>query len=414
MSSNHPSNDVTCQRVAILPGYVKADSRNLPKVDPLMIADYYQRLCNPAMKHVKLKRSVGEDYGDDAVGYVQLQRKDGMCEITARITPEHRVTTKPYRVVAVINKKEEEILEVKCQDSAAAQGPCKHAAAFVGWLLRLSGEKSVTSVKSYCNKARLSNVTIETKSTSLASLKKKAKRSSAAVQDIGEQFFREVLALPSQSGLIYDYYGNNPQHLELFGIDQLLQAFYKEQTGVLTSDGFLQFCKVKMTSDICKLIEKETVAQSKSSLWHALRFARITASKAYSVATAVQSNSQLVMSIIGATKLKDTAAMQRGRELEPKVLLELEKQIGCIKQSGVIFYRDLPVLGASPDGITSDGMAIVEVKCPTSEKSFRRYIKKDGTPAAKQVAQVQMLMHMARKNTAISVLRTLTSNTTSM
>ncbi|KAK3883296.1 hypothetical protein Pcinc_012333 [Petrolisthes cinctipes] len=158
MASNHPSNDVTCQRVAILPGYVKADSRNLPKVDPLMIADYYQRLCNPPMKHVKLK-------------------------------------------------------------------------------------------------------------------------------------------------------------------------------------------------------------------------------------------SQLVMSIIGATKLKDTAAMQRGRELELKVLLELEKQIGCIKQSGVIFDRDLPVLGASPDGITSNGMAIVEVKCPTSEKSFRRYIKKDGTPAAKHVAQRNTRVH---------------------
>ncbi|KAK3885994.1 hypothetical protein Pcinc_009821 [Petrolisthes cinctipes] len=204
-------------------------------------------------------RPVGEDYGDDAVGYVQLQRKDGMCEIAARITPEYRITTKPYRVVAVINEKEEEILEVKCQDCAAAQVPCKHAAAFVWWLLRRSGEKSVNSVKSYWKKARLSNVTIETKSTSLVSLKEKARRSSAAVQDIGEQFFKEVLALPSQSGLIYDYYGNNPQHLELLGIDQLLQAFYKEQTGVLTSDGFLLFCKVKTTSDICKLIEKETV-----------------------------------------------------------------------------------------------------------------------------------------------------------
>ncbi|KAK3891126.1 hypothetical protein Pcinc_004919 [Petrolisthes cinctipes] len=252
MASNHPSNDVTCQRVAILPGYVKAET------------------------HAIYPKSVGEDYGD-AVGYVQMQRKDGMCEIAARISPEHRVTTKPYRVVAVINEKEEKILEVKCQDCAAAQGPCKHAAAFVGWLLRRSGEKSVTSVKSLWKKARLSNVTVETKSTSLASLKKKARRSSAAVQDIGEQFFREVLALPSQSGLIYDYYGNNLQYLELFGIDQLLQAFYKEQTGVLTSDGFLQFCKVKMTSDICKMIEKETVAQAKSSLWHALRFARVTA-----------------------------------------------------------------------------------------------------------------------------------------
>lgn len=81
-------------------------------------------------------RSVGEDYGDDAIGYVQLQRKDGVSTIAARITPEHRVTTKPYSVVAVINEKEEEIVDVQCQDCAVAQGPCKHAAAFLGWLDR--------------------------------------------------------------------------------------------------------------------------------------------------------------------------------------------------------------------------------------------------------------------------------------
>lgn len=350
-----------------------------------------------------LSRSTGEVYGDDAIGYVQLQRKDEVCEIAARITPEHRVTSKPYSVVAIINERDEEIMNVKCQDCPAAEGPCKHAAAFVGWLDRRSAEKSVTSVISYWKKARLSNVTAESKDTSLENLKNKKRKTNTGVRSMGDEFLRDVLALPSQTGLIYDYLGNYSHgDLEQYGIDQLLQAFHKEHSGVVTSTEFLQFCKVKMTVDVCRMLEKETVAQAKSPFWHALRFARVTASKAYSVSTAsLQSNSALVMSIIGATKLKDTKSMQRGRELEPQVLLELEKQYGSIERSGIIIDRGFPVLGASPDGITADGMAVIEVKCPTSEKSFTRYIKKDGTPAAKHVAQVQMLMHIAKKQKAL-------------
>ena len=37
---------------------MKADPRNLPQVDTLMIIQHYHGLRHPAMKHVKLKRFV--------------------------------------------------------------------------------------------------------------------------------------------------------------------------------------------------------------------------------------------------------------------------------------------------------------------------------------------------------------------
>lgn len=60
---------------------------------------------------------------------------------------------------------------------------------------------------------------------------------------------------------------------------------------------------------------------------------------------------------------KDTVAMERGRKLEGKVLNVVQKKLGRIVQSGFILSPNHPMLGASPDGNTADGQAIVEIKC---------------------------------------------------
>lgn len=54
--------------------------------------------------------------------------------------------------------------------------------------------------------------------------------------------------------------------------------------------------------------------------------------------------------------------MQRGRDLEPHVLKEVESNLN-IK---ILPCSNWPVFGASPDGLTQD--AIIEVKCPTYAK----------------------------------------------
>lgn len=57
-------------------------------------------------------------------------------------------------------------------------------------------------------------------------------------------------------------------------------------------------------------------------------------------------------------------------------------------------------MGASPDGITADGQAIIEGKCPSSDKTLKKYVNRDGSVPAKHIAHVQMLMHMSDKKLA--------------
>lgn len=101
------------------------------------------------------------------------------------------------------------------------------------------------------------------------------------------------------------------------------------QSGVPDCEQCLQFCKMKMTDELCEAVRVETTSQYRSPLWHAVRFGCITASKAYAVAHSTPDrNSTLVKLVIGAAKLKDTAAMKRGRELEPCVLRTLNHRLG--------------------------------------------------------------------------------------
>ena len=105
----------------------------------------------------KNKRSTRESYGDQAIGYVQVQRKDNICTVLARCTPEHKNNAVSYELKVEVDEENEEILSGTCVCSAT-NGGCKHIIAFTSWLHRRTEEKSVTQVESYWNKPRLANV----------------------------------------------------------------------------------------------------------------------------------------------------------------------------------------------------------------------------------------------------------------
>lgn len=144
-------------------------------------------------------------------------------------------------------------------------------------------------------------------------------------------------------------------------------------SGGCNADDFLNFMRSNFSISLCQDADKKTKNQYQDTLWHELRYGRITASKIYEVAHCQKSDGSLVRSIISSIKSFDTVHMERGRRLEKQVLSVVSKQKGeKLQNSGFIILRDYPIIGASPDALGSD--FIVEVKCPSSEKTFTTYV----------------------------------------
>lgn len=148
-------------------------------------------------------------------------------------------------------------------------------------------------------------------------------------------------------------------------------------------------------SDQKKTINKETMTQVNSKLWHCLRQARITGSKIYEIAHCKTPHGSLVEELLGGHKTPETKAMKRGKVLEKSVIKKLQEEIKeTILGAGFMLVDGL--FGASPDGIGRD--FVVEVKCPISEKTQKKYIN-NGQLSDKFMGQIQLEMLAAQKET---------------
>lgn len=141
--------------------------------------------------------------------------------------------------------------------------------------------------------------------------------------------------------------------------------------------------------------QKKKLDQKDDTLWHELRFGRITASNVYEASRCHTAEGSLVHRIIGAAKEYDNIYMKRGRKLEKLVIAEIEKELKLkIEKSGILLIPSLPMLGASPYGIGSD--FILEIKCPSSEKTVENYLPK-GQLNEKCKGQINLQMLAAKK-----------------
>lgn len=273
-------------------------------------------------------------------------------------------------------------------------GGCKHAVAFLTWLHRRSEDPPTTSITCYWKKSALSAV-----GTSLKFIKAK-ELGKIKIDDVSYQnsnFLNQVidhsLELGRVNAVLTKYYKTFSTTEEL-SLHILFLKFSKIGDG--NAEEFIDFCKENMTKEGCIQASQDTLEQNKSALWHELRYARITASKAYEVKHCKKAEGILGEIILGARKIKSTSAMERGIKLEAKVLkIVKEKMQITLKRCGLVLDPMYPLFGASPDSISDN--FIIEVKCPASQKAMAQYITKSGQITSKYMGQVQLQMFMTQK-----------------
>jgi hypothetical protein len=67
-------------------------------------------------------RSTQENYGDTAIGYVELKREASKCAVKGRVCPEYRLRSKAYTTEVMLSEEEGKIITASCKDCTASQG----------------------------------------------------------------------------------------------------------------------------------------------------------------------------------------------------------------------------------------------------------------------------------------------------
>jgi putative phage-type endonuclease len=117
-----------------------------------------------------------------------------------------------------------------------------------------------------------------------------------------------------------------------------------------------------------KIIEVEQGSES----WLALRRSKITATDCAAIMgkSRYKSPHMVWLDKMGQIDRVDSAAMKRGRELEPEALAFFNQKYGCNCKPTVALSDKYPWQMASFDGWDSEKKILVEIKCP-GEAVFR-------------------------------------------
>lgn len=216
---------------------------------------------------LKAQRSLGNKYGDEAVGRVQIKKTKNSCTVVADVTPEHKIKLQPYKVFVNVDVRNLKIKSAECKGCVAALGGCKHAIALVGWLHRRSEEPSPTDVICYWKKSTLASVDTskpyqsDSEETS-GYTDSEEEHSDGFVAGFANE--SEKLKVNDCHFLLHYNFSKFSSPLLHLSLHHCVMD-YKMSKGTKSADGFLLFCSYRMKERILKEISTETKSQYKSA-----------------------------------------------------------------------------------------------------------------------------------------------------
>lgn len=241
----------------------------------------------------------------------------------------------------VVDEHRGEIVSCQCLDCAASAGGCKHAVAFLMWTHRRSEEPSCTEIECYWKKPTLSKVGTTMKFVTVEQMSKKKAPQYSASNELLSEFLHEAKKRKVTNCELLKYQVDfKYSDVRQFSLHHfLIQSDVEIRSD---ADKLIETFKQKLDERALALIESATRSQYKSPLWYELRYARVTASKAFEVTRCQTPDGSLVAALMGA-KMPDTSAMQRGRKLESLVIKTVQEKLKKkVKPCGLFLSREYP------------------------------------------------------------------------
>ncbi|KAF9409692.1 hypothetical protein HW555_010982 [Spodoptera exigua] len=212
--------------------------------------------------------------------------------------------------------------------------------AFLMWLHRRTEDPSCTSVECYWRKSNLAKVGSSIKVLTASEISKRKVRNIIPDNSVLKEFVQDF------------------NHYAILSLHHLMMNNGRENC-----DDFLKNISIFFNKNNTSAMEKQR-GQDKSSMWHELRYGRITASKCYEGSRCKTVDGTLIAIILGV-RIPETSVILRGKTVE--------KIIGNkIDICGLYISEQFPMIAGSPDGINDK--TTFEIKCPSTEKNpFKLY-----------------------------------------
>lgn len=417
------------------PGFHKVNGFNSPKISYPMILDF---MAKNAERQNKLPR---KEYADEDIDFVQIKTTALFTKLMCLIMEKGQsYTADRVSVGAVMDSKKKEFTSVVCNrcegkscqfllaNSSTQYFPmctsakwtnflytgrlCDHAIGFLFWMYRRSNEPNSERPAFWgCNPPT------ELISMPLKQLYYLSQKFGESDDDANSCLDDVLMEEPDNGSQVFldkflDNLEENGQtdlpiyrmHRHIDEPHQNACLYYimnhADQFQITQFKHLLMYLQNVIKSDVIDTIQTDTSTQYKSRLWLELQYGRIRCSILNEVANWKMEQDVVEARILGTYRIPREEECLKRKHRKRSILAEISKCYQTnIQHCGLLLDLAYPFFCATPDGLSDE--LVVEIKMPSTQEEYEKYLVNNETIPPKYFAQIQMQMFLASREKAL-------------